>query len=89
MDSWAGLGGAGRRRLYVGVLIAGLTSFLYSTLLSPNQETLNSPPYFPTIDIPLLSQIPIIGPVFFSQTIIMYFAYIAVALVLFALFKTH
>jgi len=73
----------------LNVLVAGLTSFLYTTLLSPNQETLNSPPRFDTIDIPLLSQIPIIGPVLFSQTIIVYVAYVAVALVWFGLFKTR
>ena len=73
----------------LNVLVTGITSFLYSTLLSPNAETLNTPPRFERIDIPLLSQIPLIGPVLFRQTIIVYVAYIAVALVWFALFKTR
>jgi len=73
----------------LNVLVTGITSFLYSTLLSPNAETLNTPPRFERIDIPLLSQIPLIGPVLFRQTIIVYVAYFAVALVWFALFKTR
>ncbi|MCY7411841.1 MAG: ABC transporter permease [Salinibacterium sp.] len=73
----------------LNVLVIGLTSFLFSTLLAPNSELLNSPPRFPRLPIPLLSEIPIIGPVLFRQTIIIYLMYIAVAVVWFALFKTR
>ncbi|MDO7881079.1 ABC transporter permease [Protaetiibacter sp. WY-16] len=73
----------------LNVLVVGLTSFLFSTLLAPNAALLNSPPRFDRIEIPLLSQIPIIGPVFFRQTIIVYLVYIAVFVVWFALFKTR
>ncbi len=73
----------------LNVLVIGLTSFLFSTLLAPNSELLNSPPRFPRLPIPLLSEIPIIGPVLFRQTIIIYVMYIAVAVVWFALFKTR
>lgn len=80
-------------QLIVGVvlnaLVVGLTSFLFSTLLSPNRELLNTPPRFERINIPLLSEIPILGPVLFRQTIIVYLMYIAVAVVWFALFKTR
>ena len=71
----------------LNVLVVGLTSFLFSTLLSPNQELLNMPPRLDRIDIPLLSEIPILGPVLFRQTIIVYIMYAAVALVWFGLFK--
>jgi general nucleoside transport system permease protein len=73
----------------LNVLVIGLTSFLFSTLLAPNAELLNSPPRFPRLPIPLLSEIPIIGPVLFRQTIIIYAMYVAVAVVWFALFKTR
>jgi len=66
----------------------GLTSFLYSVVLTKNSETLNSPPRFGRIDIPVLSQIPVIGPVLFQQTLIVYLMYIAVALVWFGLFRS-
>lgn len=72
----------------LNVLVVGLTSFLYSTLLSPNAAVFNSPPRFERLEIPVLSQIPIIGPVLFRQTLIVYIMYIAVALVWFGLFKT-
>ncbi|QII05085.1 ABC transporter permease [Rhodococcoides fascians A25f] len=72
----------------LNVLVVGLTSFLYSVVLTKNAETLNSPPRFARIDIPVLSQIPIVGPVLFRQTLIVYLMYIAVALVFFGLFHT-
>ncbi|MBC7589550.1 MAG: ABC transporter permease [Salinibacterium sp.] len=72
----------------LNVLVIGLTSFLFSKLLSPNAALLNSPPRFPRLPIPLLSEIPILGPVLFRQTIILYIMYVAIAAVWFALFKT-
>jgi len=72
----------------LNVLVAGLTSFLYSTLLSPNALELNNPPQFHKLNIPVLSQIPIIGPVLFQQTIISYLMYITVGLVYWGLFHT-
>ena len=73
----------------LNVLVTGLTSFLYSTLLSPNQATLNSPQRFQRINIPLLSEIPIIGPTLFRQTIIIYIMYVAVFAVWYCLFHTR
>jgi len=72
----------------LNVLVIGLTSFLFSKVLAPNAAVLNSPPRFPRLPIPILGEIPIIGPVLFRQTIIVYLVYIAVAVVWFALFKT-
>ena len=72
----------------VNVLIIGLTSFLFSTLLADNITTLNQPPRFDKLSIPVLGQIPIIGPVLFNQTLIVYLMYAAVIGVFLALFKT-
>ncbi|MET0932216.1 MAG: ABC transporter permease [Mycetocola sp.] len=72
----------------LNVLVAGLTSFLYSTVLTSNTPMFNSPPRFPRISIPILSEIPILGPVLFRQTIIIYFMYIAVFVVWWGLFHT-
>nr|WP_296774625.1 ABC transporter permease [Rhodococcus sp. (in: high G+C Gram-positive bacteria)] len=72
----------------LNVLVVGLTSFLYSVVLTKNTETLNAPPRFARIEIPLLSQIPIVGPVLFRQTFIVYLMYVVVALVWFGLFRT-
>ena len=72
----------------LNVLVTGLTSFLYSQVLTSDSELLNSPARFPRLPIPVLSSIPIVGPVLFQQTIIVYLMYIAVAAVWFCLFKT-
>jgi ABC-type uncharacterized transport system permease subunit len=72
----------------LNVLVAGLTSFLYSTVLTSNTPLFNSPPRFPRISIPILSEIPILGPVLFRQTVIIYIMYIAVFVVWWGLFRT-
>jgi ABC-type uncharacterized transport system permease subunit len=72
----------------LNVLVIGLTSFFFSQVLSPNAATLNTPPRFDRLPIPVLSEIPIIGPVLFRQTIVVYLMYVAVALVYFGLFHT-
>jgi Uncharacterized ABC-type transport system, permease component len=53
-------------------LILGLTGYLYDDLMVPYANTLNSPPTFSAVKIPLLADIPIIGPVFFQATIFLY-----------------
>ncbi|WP_210508966.1 ABC transporter permease [Naasia sp. SYSU D00057] len=73
----------------LNVLVTGITSFFFSKVLTPNASVLNSPPKFSRIEIPVLSDIPIIGPALFRQTIIVYVMYVAVALVWFFLFKTR
>jgi simple sugar transport system permease protein len=73
----------------LNVLIVGLTNFMFSTFMSANSPAFNSPPRLPSFDIPGLAQIPVLGPVFFSQTPIVYLMYVAVAGVWFALYKTR
>ena len=58
-------------------------------MLVAERRLLNSAAAVPALPIPLLSEIPIIGPVLFRQTIIVYIMYIAVFLVWFGLFKTR
>ncbi|GAA0958406.1 ABC transporter permease [Frigoribacterium faeni] len=72
----------------LNVLVTGLTSFLYSQVLA-RSDSLSRGVRFPQLDIPVLSQIPIIGPVFFRQTIIVYLMYVAIALVFYGLFRTR
>ena len=72
----------------LNVLVTGFTGFLFSQLLAPNAALLNQPPRFERINIPLLSEIPIIGPVLFRQTLIVYIMYVAVFLVWFGIFHT-
>ena len=72
----------------LNVLVLGLTNFLYSLVLVPASATLNSPPSFQPIAIPLLSAIPVIGPVLFQQTVIVYLMYVGVVAVTLGLFRT-
>ena len=73
----------------INVLISGLTGFLFSKWLSEDSSTFNSPDRFETIAIPLLSEIPLIGPALFRQTVIVYLMYVIVALVAYGLYKTR
>ena len=73
----------------LNVLVIGLTSFMFTQVLAPNAASLNSPPRFERIAIPVLGDIPLIGPVFFRQTAIVYLLYIVVALVTWALYRTR
>lgn len=72
----------------INVLVTGLTNFAYSKVLAVDLVKLDHPPLMQPLAIPGLSEIPIIGPVFFDQTLIVYLVYIAVFAVWFGLFKT-
>lgn len=72
----------------LNVLVSGLTGFLYGALLAPHESELNTPVRFSRIEIPLLSDIPIIGPVLFNQTFIVYLMFITVAVVAWGLYRT-
>jgi simple sugar transport system permease protein len=73
----------------INVLVSGLTGFLYSQWLVESPQQLNNPDGFSALPIPILGGIPIIGPVFFQQTIIVYLLYVIVAAVAFALYRTR
>ena len=73
----------------LNVLVTGLTGFLYGALLVPNESELNRPVRFESIRIPLLADIPVIGPVLFNQTFIVYLMFVTVALVAWGLYRTR
>lgn len=73
----------------LNVLVIGVTSFMFSQVLAPNSADLNSPPRFERMPIPVLGDVPIIGPILFRQTILVYLMYAAVALVTWALYRTR
>jgi len=72
----------------LNVLVIGVTNFLYGKLLIPYQSTWNSGGTFDIIEIPILAKIPVIGPIFFAQSIIIYLMYVAVIVIHIALFKS-
>ena len=73
----------------INVLVLGVTSFLYGQLLAPEGDTWNAPGTFAPIKIPVLGDIPVLGPVLFNQTIIVYLMYVIVAVIHVALFRTR
>jgi ABC-type uncharacterized transport system permease subunit len=70
------------------LLSIGFTSFFSARFLQQNQE-LNSPGRFQPIEIPLLSDIPIIGPVFFNQNVFIYLMLFLIAAIHLGLFYTR
>jgi simple sugar transport system permease protein len=73
----------------LNVLVVGLTNFLFRQVLTPNAETLNSPERFSIVPIPILGQLPLVGPALFRQTPLVYLLYLIVAVVSYALYRTR
>ena len=74
----------------LNVLALGLTTFLYGTIMKADQGALNTNRYSLTdIKIPGLSEIPVIGPVLFDQSILVYLMYAAVIALAFFLFRSR
>ncbi len=70
-------------------LATGLTGFLLGQIPGDQKARFNSPQKLELIEIPGLSKIPVIGQALFNQTLLVYFMYLAVALVAFVLFQTR
>lgn len=80
-------------QIIVGVVLnvfaSGLTGFLAGTLLdSSNSESFKDMPKLAKLPIPGLSELPVIGPALFQQTILGYVMFLLVPALWFALFKT-
>ena len=73
----------------LNVFVSGLTGFLYGAVLAPNGQTLNTATRFSLVKIPILSDIPVIGPALFNQTFLVYLMYVTVALVAWGMYRTR
>ncbi len=73
----------------LNVFAAGLTGYLYDRALVPYLNTLNSPATFAAVKVPLLGDIPIIGPIFFDSSIFLYITYAILIVVQVGLFQTR
>ncbi|WP_202946172.1 ABC transporter permease [Desulfosporosinus orientis] len=71
----------------VNILVVGLCSFLYRVIFGVPITPLTVNP-LTTIPIPLLSDIPLIGPIFFNQNILTYAIYFLAPLSYYMLYKT-
>ena len=72
----------------INIFGTGMTSFISSRYLESNIDLLNNSGTLKVVPIPLLSQIPILGPIFFEQTPIVYITVVLVALLHVLLFYT-
>ena len=73
----------------LNVLAIGVTSFFFGTVMRDNPGVFNSPMRLPTLRIPLLADIPVIGRMLFEQNILVYLMWIIVAGLTVALFRTR
>lgn len=73
----------------LNVLVIGLTGFVFSTVFSQNREVFGGVPRLPTIAVPLLSEIPVLGPVLFRQNVLVYIMYAVVIVLQVMLFRSR
>jgi simple sugar transport system permease protein len=72
----------------INIFATGITSFLSARFLQKYQH-LNDPGRFPTINIPVLADIPFIGPIMFQHNIFVYAVYIFLIILTVALYYTR
>jgi len=72
----------------LNVLVIGVTNFLFGTLLRDN-TALNQNIGISDLPIPILSRIPIVGPVLFDHNLLVYLMYAAVIVLSIMLFKSR
>jgi simple sugar transport system permease protein len=75
--------------IVLNLFAVGLTGFIYERLMQRDQQSYNQPPKFSNWEIPLLSDIPVLGPALFRGSIFLYLALILVAVIQFALYRTR
>jgi len=72
----------------INIFALGITSFLSARVLQPNPD-LNNPPRLLPYPIPVLSDIPIIGPILFTHNAFVYGMFLLVIVINIALFRTR
>lgn len=72
----------------INIFALGLTSFLARRVLSA-EPSLNSPGRFASAKIPVLGDIPVVGPMFFDQNMFVYGTFILVIAIHLGLFYTR
>lgn len=73
----------------LNVFALGLTGFFYDAFMQQDAANLNLPQVFKPFDIPLLADIPLIGPLFFQANVVVYLTYVLIVVVDVALFRTR
>lgn len=71
------------------VFATGITGFLLDSFVSTDSTRFNSPEVLSSVPIPLLADIPVLGPVLFDQTLLVYSMYLIVAALFVVLWHTR
>jgi len=71
----------------IAILVTGFCTFFYRVIFGIQTTPLKIET-LPVIEIPILSKIPIIGPILFSQNIITYLTYVLAIIAWYVIFKT-
>jgi simple sugar transport system permease protein len=72
----------------INIFGTGLTSFISSRFLEKNTDLLNNSGVFPVISLPVLSKIPLLGPMLFENNIVVYMMMLVVIVMHIVLFYT-
>lgn len=72
----------------INIFSAGMTSFISQKFMQVHQQ-LNNPPMFERVQIPGLSSIPLVGPIFFNTNFFVYMMFILLIVLQIALFSTR
>ncbi|MGC4886914.1 ABC transporter permease [Micromonospora sp. DT227] len=75
--------------IVLNLLAVGITGFLYERLMATDAAKYNSAPRFSNWEIPLLKDIPLIGPALFRGNIFLYLGLLLVLVIHLALFRTR
>lgn len=75
--------------IVLNLLAVGVTGFLYERLMQTDAQKYNSAPRFSNWEIPLLKDIPVIGPALFRSNIFLYLGLLLVLVIHIALFRTR
>ncbi len=74
----------------INIFATGITSYLSQKFIQKSDyQYLNEPGMFPQIEVPLLSKIPIIGPILFHHNIYIFMTIFLVIILTIALFHTR
>ncbi|MDG4817262.1 MULTISPECIES: ABC transporter permease [Micromonospora] len=75
--------------IVLNLLAVGVTGFLYERLMQTDAQKYNSAPRFGAWEIPLLSDIPVLGPALFRSNLFLYLGLLLVLVIHIALFRTR
>lgn len=74
--------------IVINIGALGITNFLFLRVLAKNTQY-NTPPTVETVELPVLGDIPVIGPILFNQTPYLYFTILVMIAFWYMLFRTR